>query len=236
MQTLSSLQKSINICKENVLNNIFSLLRLMEYDYVFKIILVGDTCVGKTCFLEKIIEGHYNFRHEPTIGVDFRLVYHKTDDDTIIKCHVWDTAGQEQFQCITRSYYKGAGAIIFMYDTSEKKTFDNIEKWYKIVEAERGTENLPLLLVGTKLDKTRKEVSREAGEKLAKKYNMDFFEISSRSGENVEMIIPAVADKIKKEIVDKQIKSVGVKAYKSPAEKLKEYRGESTRLECCTIS
>ena len=65
---------------------------------------------------------------------------------------------------------------------------------------------------------------------------MDFFEISSRSGENVEMIVPAVADKIKKEIVDKQIKSVGVKAYKSPAEKLKEYRGESTRLECCTIS
>jgi len=206
----------------------------MECDYVFKIILVGDTGVGKTCFLEKIIDGHYNYRHEPTIGVDFRLVYHKTDDDKVVKCHVWDTAGQEQFHCITRSYYKGAGGIIFMYDTAKMESFKNVKKWYKIVEAERGTENLPMLLVGTKLDKIKKEVPRVNAESFAEEHKMDFYEISSRSGECVDKIIPEMARKIKTEIVDKQIKSIGVKSFETKEDDFKEYN--SNRWACCTIS
>lgn len=206
----------------------------MECDYVFKIILVGDTGVGKTCFLEKIIDGHYNYRHEPTIGVDFRLVYHKTDDDKVVKCHVWDTAGQEQFQCITRSYYKGAGGIVFMYDTSRMESFKNVKKWYKIVEAERGTENLPMLLVGTKIDKVKKEVPRVSAESFAEKHKMDFYEVSSRSGEDVDKIIPGMATKIKTEIVDKQIKSIGVKSFETKVDDFKEYK--PNRWACCTIS
>uniref|UniRef100_A0A6C0CRY4 Uncharacterized protein n=1 Tax=viral metagenome TaxID=1070528 RepID=A0A6C0CRY4_9ZZZZ len=212
----------------------------MECDYVFKIILIGNTGVGKTCFLEKLVDNRYNYRHDPTIGVDFRMVYHKTDDDKAIKCHIWDTAGQEQFQSITRSYYKGAGGIIFMYDTSNMKSFKDIKKWYEIVKEERGVDNLPILLVGTKIDKIKKEVSFEAGERFAKEYNMDFYEISTKTDENVEKIIPGIANKIKSEIVDKEIDNIGVKHLDYNSGILKPYKKKGDEpnhwYSCCLVS
>ena len=208
----------------------------MECDYVFKIILIGNTGVGKTCFLEKLVENNYNYRHEPTIGVDFRLVYHKTDDDKAVKCHVWDTAGQEQFLSITRSYYKGAGGIVFMYDTSKMESFKSVKRWYEIVKHERGVEDVPLLLVGTKIDKTRKEVSRDSGEKFAEEYNMSFMEISIKTGENVDKVIPVLANRIKEEVVDKNKDSIGVREMKFKPDTLKEYRDSNHWYNCCLIS
>lgn len=209
----------------------------MECDYVFKIILIGNTHVGKSCFMERLTGNMFINRHDPTIGVDFRLVFHKTDDDKVIKCHIWDTAGQEQFQSITRSYYKGAAGIIFMFDTTSYRSFQQLPNWYEMVENERGTEDLPLLLIGTKIDKINRTVTREMAEKFAEKHNMIYHEISSYTGENIDKVIPCMADKIKKEIVDMGIESKGVRSYQHIQDVLKEYREPSNRwLNCCLIS
>lgn len=212
----------------------------MECEYVFKIILLGNTGVGKTCFLERLIENHYNYRHDPTIGVDFRLVYHKTDDDKSIKCHIWDTAGQEQFRSITRQYYKGAGGIILMYDTTDMKSFKDLKNWLEIIDHERGLKDLPLILVGTKTDKIRSQVPRETARVFAYEHNMDFFEISAKTGENVIEIIPGIANKIKTEIVDKNLEISGVRKMNNKSDDLRPYTracdDPNHWYNCCTIS
>ena len=212
----------------------------MECEYVFKIILLGNTGVGKTCFLERLIEKHYNYRHDPTIGVDFRLVYHKTDDDKSIKCHIWDTAGQEQFRSITRQYYKGAGGIILMYDTTNMKSFKDLKNWLEIIDHERGLKDLPLILVGTKTDKIRTQVPRETAQVFAYEHNMDFFEISAKTGENITKVIPGIANKIKTEIVDKNLETSGVRKMNNISEDLRPYtkaRDDPNHwYKCCTIS
>jgi len=150
-------------------------------DYLFKTIVVGDSGVGKSSLLLRFTDNDYHENFCPTIGVDFRVktVVH---EDKSIKLNIWDTAGQEKYQTICYSYYKGADGILLVYDVTDEQSFRNVEKWLEQIK-EMSLKNPKLILVGNKSDRINmRTITREEGEALADKYKMDFIETSAKSG------------------------------------------------------
>lgn len=101
-----------------------------DYDYLFKIVLIGDSGVGKTNLLSRFIKNEFNLESKPTIGVEFATKTVLTDSK-LVKAQIWDTAGQERYRAITNAYYRGAVGALMLYDISRNSTFDNVEKWLK---------------------------------------------------------------------------------------------------------
>jgi Ras-related protein Rab-1A len=172
-----------------------SLVKSMNYDYVFRIILIGDQGVGKSCFINVVSDNVYYSNYAPTIGVDFKVIYTQVKEGNRVKCHVWDTAGQEQFHSITRSYFKGVAGAIVMYDTSDLSSFKSIEKWLAILESENNVPNLPKVLVAAKCDK--EDIVKDWDVKaIVEKYDMPFIKISSSSNKNVSIVLPSLCEEI----------------------------------------
>lgn len=163
-----------------------------DYDYLFKILLIGDSGVGKSCVLLRFADDVFSDSHISTIGVDFKIrtieLYNK-----VIKLQIWDTAGQERFRTITSSYYRGAHAMMIVYDVSDMESFHNVKKW--IIECDRyGQENVIKVLIGNKADTQRRVVSYEMGKEFADTMGMQFVETSAKSGLNVEKAFMTVAE------------------------------------------
>ncbi|KAG0454929.1 hypothetical protein HPP92_023851 [Vanilla planifolia] len=118
-----------------------------EYDYLFKLLLIGDSGVGKSCLLLRFADDSYLESYISTIGVDFKIRTVEQDGKTI-KLQIWDTAGQERFRTITSSYYRGAHGIIVVYDVTEQESFNNVKQWLSEIDR-YATENVNKLLVGT---------------------------------------------------------------------------------------
>lgn len=121
-----------------------------NYDYLFKFIIIGDSNVGKSCLLLRFTEEKFKSEHEPTLGVEFGSKHVKIMDQ-LIKIQIWDTAGQESFKSITRSYYKGSIAALLVYDITKKDSFDNIVKWLQEVKT-HSHEKVEIALIGNKCD------------------------------------------------------------------------------------
>lgn len=167
----------------------------MDYDYVFKIILIGDHGVGKSCFISVLSNDVYYPNYTPTIGVDIRVVYTQVTECKRVKCHIWDTAGQEQFHAITRSYFNGAAGAIVVYDTSDHSSFNSVKKWLAIIDAESKVPNLPKVLVAAKCDK-EDAVNDSDAKALAEEYEMPFIKISSLHNQKVSCVVPALCEEI----------------------------------------
>ena len=174
----------------------------IDYDYLFKVLLIGDSGVGKSSILSRFVDEIYTDVYISTVGVDFKI---KTIDlhNQICKIQVWDTAGQERFKSITSVYYKGANGCIIVYDITDKKTFENVYTW--ISELERyGPEKIPILLVGNKSDMEKKrEVSELEGFSLAKELNIEFMETSAKNNLNIDMGFTFLTELIKKRQMSK---------------------------------
>merc|ERR1712013_845506 len=127
-----------------------------EYDYLFKLLLIGDTGVGKSCLLLRFADDTYTESYISTIGVDFKIRTIELEGKTI-KLQIWDTAGQERFRTITSSYYRGAHGIIVVYDVTDMDTFKNVPQWLEEIDR-YACENVNKLLVGNKSDMTSKKV------------------------------------------------------------------------------
>ena len=104
-----------------------------DYDYLFKMLIIGNSGVGKSCLLLRYAENSFNENFFNTIGVDFKLKTVKHEND-VIKLQIWDTAGQERFRTLTASYYRGAQGIIIVYDVTDRETFDNVRTWINEIE------------------------------------------------------------------------------------------------------
>ncbi|KFO24681.1 Ras-related protein Rab-8A [Fukomys damarensis] len=148
------------------------------YDYLFKLLLIGDSGVGKTCVLFRFSEDAFNSTFISTIGIDFKIRTIELDGKRI-KLQIWDTAGQERFRTITTAYYRGAMGIMLVYDITNEKSFDNIRNWIRNIEEK--------MILGNKCDvNDKRQVSRERGEKLALDYGIKFMETSAKANINVE--------------------------------------------------
>lgn len=167
-----------------------------EYDYLFKLLLIGDSGVGKSCLLLRFADDTYTESYISTIGVDFKIRTVDLDGKTI-KLQIWDTAGQERFRTITSSYYRGAHGIIVVYDITDAESFNNVKQWLHEIDR-YASENVNKLLVGNKSDLTTKRaVTYDQGKEFADSLGIEFIETSAKNATNVEKAFLAMSSQIK---------------------------------------
>lgn len=154
-----------------------------KYDHLFKLLIIGESGVGKTCLLLRFTDDSFTNNHLTTIGIDFKIKIINLEEKQI-KLQIWDTAGQERFRTITKTYYKGAHGIILTYDVTDENSFKNIRNWVKQIE-QNAQSNVCKVLVGNKCDREDRKISYEEGAKLANEFKMQFFETSAKSKYNV---------------------------------------------------
>ncbi|XP_033017523.1 ras-related protein Rab-19 isoform X2 [Lacerta agilis] len=164
------------------------------FDYLFKIILIGDSNVGKTCVVHRFKSGQYHAKQQNTIGVDFTVRSLEIDGK---KVKVWDTAGQERFQTITQSYYRSAHGAILAYDMTRRSTFESIPHWIHEIE-KYGAANLVLMLIGNKSDEAEKrQVLFEDACTLAEKHGiLAVLETSAKEAQNVDEVFILMAKEL----------------------------------------
>ena len=163
-----------------------------SYDMIMKLLLVGDSGVGKSCLLLRFVEDKFNPSFITTIGIDFKIRTIESKGKKV-KLQVWDTAGQERFRTITTAYYRGAMGIVLIYDVTDSRSFENVENWFQTV-SQHANEDAKIFLVGNKCDdKENRQVSKEDGQELASRLNIPFLEASAKSNENVDSIFYELA-------------------------------------------
>ena len=167
-----------------------------HYDVLLKVLLVGDSGVGKTSILASFTEdGAFSNSFTPTFGIDFRVRTLEVEGRRV-KLQLWDTAGQERFQGITSCYYRGASAVLIVYDITQAATFANLARWVRSVE-ELASPGVRVVLVGNKADAAaRRQVTREEGEGRARRGGMAFMETSARSGANIQEVFHRLAEAV----------------------------------------
>jgi len=177
-----------------------------EYDYLFKLLLIGDSGVGKSCLLLRFADDSYSESYISTIGVDFKI--RTVDlDAKVIKLQIWDTAGQERFRTITSSYYRGAHGIIVVYDVTDQESFNNVKQWLNEIDR-YANENVNKLLVGNKSDLTsRKVVDHETAKAFADELGIKFLETSAKNATNVEQAFMTMAQEIKNRMATQPVMS-----------------------------
>ncbi|CAH9099141.1 unnamed protein product [Cuscuta epithymum] len=186
----------------------------MSYAYLFKYIIIGDTGVGKSCLLLQFTDKRFQPVHDLTIGVEFgaRMV---SIDNKQVKLQIWDTAGQESFRSITRSYYRGAAGALLVYDITRRETFNHLASWLEDAK-QHANANMTIMLIGNKCDLShRRAVSTEEGEQFAKDNGLIFMEASAKTAQNVEEAFINTAtliyNKIKDGVLDVSNEAYGIK-------------------------
>ncbi|KAM8999037.1 ras-related protein Rab-37 isoform X1 [Sarcophilus harrisii] len=184
------------VTRENGLPQLFS-PSSPSYDLSGKVMLLGDSGVGKTCFLIHFKDGAFLSRtFIATVGIDFRNKV-VTVDGTKVKLQIWDTAGQERFRSVTHAYYRDAQALLLLYDITNRSSFENIRAWLTEIH-EYAQRDVVIMLLGNKADVSRERVVRsEDGETLAREYGVPFMETSAKTGMNVELAFLAIARELK---------------------------------------
>jgi Ras-related protein Rab-1A len=151
-----------------------------DYDHLFKLVLLGDSGVGKSCLLLRFADDEFTDSYITTIGVDFRFRTLPIEGKTI-KLQIWDTAGQERFRTITSAYYRGADGIIMVYDTCVRESFEHIDSWVEEVN-KYANDGTCKILVGNKCDdNAARQVSTEEGKKKAAELGVKFVETSAKA-------------------------------------------------------
>jgi Ras-related protein Rab-8A len=170
------------------------------YDMQMKLLMIGDSGVGKTCLLLRYANDSFSPTFITTIGIDFKIKNIDIDGKRV-KLQIWDTAGQERFRTITTSYFRGAQGILLLYDVTDRRSFESIRNWVSQIQ-QHADVNVNKILVGNKCDMLdEKVVSTEEGQKLAREFGMDFFECSAKNNINVEPAFVGLGRAIKDRII-----------------------------------
>ena len=168
----------------------------MSYDYLFKIIFVGDACVGKTALAERITKNEFHESYNSTIGVDFSTVTLDIGDQTI-KTHIWDTAGQKCFASIISTYYRGIAGAVIVFDVSSRNSFRKCSFWLNQIKQNGTIGHLPVIaLIGNKIDRATREVTYAEAVNFAEKNNINYYETSARKNINVMKFYKGLIEKI----------------------------------------
>jgi len=175
-----------------------------EYDLMFKILLLGDSGVGKSSLLLRYTKNEFISDMRSTIGVEFALKY-ITIDNYQLKIQIWDTAGMERYRSITNAYYKGAKGVIVLYDICRKKSFENVDKWIDDFKS-KADDDAVIILIGNKSDlDDKREVSKEEGESKAQMNKFAFMETSAKDNNNVQKAFETLFSEIVKIYKNKNI-------------------------------
>jgi len=180
---------------------------------LFKMVVLGESGVGKTSLLVRYVENKFSIATKSTIGSDF-LSKEISVDGRPVTMQIWDTAGQERFQGLGTSFYRGADGVCFVFDVTRKKTFDELEAWKKaflIQVGHEGNENFPMIILANKVDLENREVTKREVEQWCSKEGLSFYETSAKESINVDKGFEQIArlilsrtkeDNIKYEVVD----------------------------------
>ena len=174
----------------------------VKEDYKLKVVVVGDSGVGKTNLIKRFVSNTYNPNTKATVGVEFLSKSYKINDQ-VFKIEIWDTAGQERYKSITAAYYKGAKGALIVYDITQKDSFENINKWMSEVR-DKSTKDLKILIVGNKTDLVdERQVSTEEALSKAKELESPVMEASALDGSNVKAAFYDLLKEMYKEIKKK---------------------------------
>uniref|UniRef100_A0A383VMM6 Uncharacterized protein n=1 Tax=Tetradesmus obliquus TaxID=3088 RepID=A0A383VMM6_TETOB len=187
-----------------------------DYDYLIKLLLIGDSGVGKSCLLLRFSEDSFTPSFITTIGIDFKIKKIFLDNKWV-KLQIWDTAGQERFRTITSAYYRGAMGILLVYDVTDEASFNNIRNWMRNIE-QHASDNVNKVLVGNKSDMAdeKRAVPVARGQALAAEYNMRFFETSAKDNLNVEEVFTSIAKDVMQRLQQEQAEQQTVGGTSSP--------------------
>nr|XP_043624773.1 ras-related protein RABA1f-like [Erigeron canadensis] len=208
-----------------------------DYDYLFKVVLIGDSGVGKTNLLSRFSKNEFSLESKSTIGVEFATRSINVDDK-IIKAQIWDTAGQERYRAITSAYYRGAVGALIVYDITRNVTFENIERWLKELR-DHTDQNIVIMLVGNKADlRHLRAVQTEDAKAFAEQENNFFMETSALESLNVENAFTEVLTQIY-HVVSKKALDIGNDPMAVPKGKTinvggKEEVTEVKKSGCCS--
>jgi small GTP-binding protein len=198
---------------------------ISNYDYLIKIIIIGDSNVGKSSISSMFVDNVIKLDYDTTIGVDFFTKIIPVDDKDI-KLQIWDTAGQERFLSITKSYYRSVNSVLIVFDVTHRKSFLNIKKWLKEIK-NNGVENPTVFLVGNKIDSMEKrQISYDEAFQLAEENNIEYIECSAKTNNHIYDLFEKLA---KKTIYNKK-DSLKINDYKV---KTKESKDCNT-WKCCS--
>jgi small GTP-binding protein len=165
--------------------------------HLFKYIIIGDTEVGKSSIMLMFTERHFGEAHDMTIGVEFDSRAVQLSDGDAANLEIWDTAGQESYLSITRSYYRGADCCLLVYDVTRRESFEHLTRWLAEARQNSANPDLVLMLVGNKADlEDKRQTSRAEGKAFADLHQMLFVELSAKNGPLVESVFVESAQRV----------------------------------------
>ncbi|CAI9782773.1 unnamed protein product [Fraxinus pennsylvanica] len=178
-----------------------------KIDYVFKIVLIGDSAVGKSQLLARFARNEFNLESKATIGVEFQTKTLVIDNKTV-KAQIWDTAGQERYRAVTSAYYRGAVGAMLVYDMTKRQSFDHIARWLEELRG-HADKNIVIMLIGNKCDLgTLQAVPTEDAQEFAERENLYFMETSALEKTNVESAFMTILTEIYR-IINKNTLTAG---------------------------
>ena len=204
-----------------------------EYDYLFKIVLIGDSGVGKSNLLSRFTRNEFNLESKSTIGVEFATKSIQAEGKTI-KAQIWDTAGQERYRAITSAYYRGAVGALLVYDISKHSTFENVERWLKELR-DHAEANIVVMLVGNKSDlRHLRAVETDEAMAFAEQHNLAFIETSALDASGVDTAFQRILTEIYR-LMSKRNMQAEDAANKMPgkSEAVKLGGAADTKKGCC---
>ncbi len=202
-------------------------------NYIIKVALVGDYGVGKSCIVSRFIKDYFSENEMSTLGVDFdcKMIDFK---DNKYKIQIWDTAGQEKFQSIVKSYIRDLNVCVLVFDVTQEKTFLNLKKWLNEVRYITDDENLLIYVVGNKSDLRGREVPKVEVEEFCQEEKIEYIECSAKNNKNINELFINIVEIIDLKVVHDNIK---LKRYGSFEEsRYKEYYDDKPPNKCCIIS
>ncbi|XP_031488641.1 ras-related protein RABA2a-like [Nymphaea colorata] len=177
-----------------------------EYDYLFKLVLVGDSGVGKSNILSRFTRNEFNLESKSTIGVEFATRAIQVDGK-VIKAQIWDTAGQERYRAITSAYYRGAVGALLVYDITKQSTFENVNRWLKELR-DHADASIVIMLIGNKSDlQHMRAVSTEDAQQFSQREVLSFLETSALDATNVDKAFQTILSEIHRIVVKKSLAS-----------------------------
>ena len=170
----------------------------MNYDVACQLLIIGDSCVGKTSLLTRYTTGNFKEEYIATVGIDY-FTKNETINDKIISIKLWDTVGQERYKALTQNFFKNAEGVMVVYDITKVESFDNLKFWINSIKQNMENKNIiiPVIIIGNKVDmEDMREISNENAENFAKENNYKYFETSAKTGEGIDNAVRELVNQV----------------------------------------